>query len=110
MKKIITLVLICTSVLLLTACGGNKLIGTWEGKTEDGIQTTFIFKSGNKVEYKNEVGFNSTGTYKINKDEVTINLESWDKEKVYKFEVKDKKLSLTATDSYSLSYKDMEKK
>lgn len=109
MKKIITFVVLFASVLLLTACGGNKLIGTWEG-TANEMKTTFTFKSGDKVEYKNELGINSTGTYKIKGEEVTIKLEAWDKEKVYKFEVKNNKLSLTATDSYSPSYKDMEKK
>ncbi len=110
MKRVITFVVLFVSVFLLTACGGNKLIGTWEGKTEDGLGTTFTFKSGDKVEYSNEYGIKSTGTYKIEKDKVTISLESWDKEKVYKFAVKNNKLSLTATDKISPSYTDMVKK
>ena len=109
MKKNIAYVVLFASVLLLTACGGNKLIGTWEG-TSNEMKTTFTFKSGQKIEYANELGIKSNGTYKINKDEVTIKLEAWEKEKVYKFEVKNNKLSLTATDGYSSSYKDMEKK
>ena len=34
-------------------------------------------------------------------------IEFWEKEKVYKFEIKDDKLSLTATDMYSPSYDEM---
>lgn len=111
MKKILYSLILVVGVFALVGCGKtNKLIGTWEGKTNDGMSTTFTFKKGDKVEYSNEYGFNSTGTYTIKGSEVTIKLESWDKEKVYKFEVKDKKLSLTASDNLSPSYAEMVKK
>ena len=108
MKK---LLVVLVAVLILVGCGKKSpLLGTWNGDTQDGLNTTFIFEKDGNVEYKNEYGFDSEGTYKINKDEVTIKLDSWDKEKVYKFEVKNNKLTLTATDKYSPSYDSMTKK
>ncbi len=110
MKKFLfSLVLVC-SLLLVTACGGNKLVGTWVGDSNDGLKTTFEFKKDGKVSYKNEYGFDSKGTYEVKDDKVTIKIESWDKEKVYKYEIKDGKLKLTATDKYSPSYNSMTKK
>ena len=112
MKKVLgCLVLVCLLVLV-TACGGksNALVGTWEGKTNDGLKTTFEFKKGGDVKYSNEYGFDSEGTYEIDGNMVTINLKTWSEAKKYKFEVKDKKLSLTAQDQFSPSYKDMAKK
>lgn len=111
MKKFLMSVVAVFALVLVVGCGkGNALVGTWEGATNDSLKTTFTFEKGDKVSYENEFGIKSEGTYKIDGNKVTINLKSWDKEKVYKFEVKDKKLSLTATDQYSPSYKDMIKK
>lgn len=113
MKKIISLMCVFVCVILLSGCGNkkdtNKLVGTWKGTTNDGLETTFVFKKDKKVDYSNQYGVSSSGTYEIKDDEVTIKLEFWDKEKVYKYEAKDSKLSLTATDRLSPSYKDMEK-
>ena len=110
MKKVLfCLVLVCTLVLA-TACGGNKLVGTWEGDSNDGLKTTFIFAKDGKVTYKNEYGFDSKGTYEVKDNKVTISLKSWDEKKVYKYEIKDGKLKLTATDKYSPSYNSMTKK
>lgn len=110
MKKILICMIAVVSIFLVTACGKKAIVGTWEGESNDGLKTTFVFKSDGKVEYKNEYGFDSTGTYKIKDDIVTISLKSWDKDKEYKFEVKSNKLTLTAQDEYSPSYKEMKKK
>ena len=111
MKKIIVCLVAVLSLVLVTGCGkSSPLIGKWEGKTNDGMKTTFEFKKKDKVSYSNEYGINSEGTYKVKDDIVTISLEAWSQDKEYKFEVKNNKLSLTAQDKYSPSYKDMEKK
>lgn len=111
MKRFLICMVAIVSIFLVTACGSkNDLIGTWEGKTTDGLKTTMTFKDKDKFEYKNEFGFESTGTYKVKDDIVTLSLKEWDKDKEYKFEIKDKKLSLTAQDKYSPNYKDLEKK
>ena len=110
MKKIFASIVTVCFLFILVGCGkSNKLIGTWKGATQDGLKTTFKFEKNDKVTYENEYGFNSTGTYKITDDKVEISLESWSEAKVYKFEVKDGKLNLTATDQYSPSYAGMTK-
>lgn len=113
MKKILLSFVAVFAVVLLAGCGSsNKLIGTWDGKTEDGLKTTFTFEKKGKVSYSNEYGVNSDGTYTIKDDVVTIKLDTWDKSLEYKFVVKKKKLTLTPTsaNSYSPSYKEMSKK
>ena len=111
MKKYLITLCLVFSLFILVGCGSkNELVGTWEGETNDGLKTTFIFESGKTVKYDNEYGFDSEGTYEIKDDIVTIKLDSWDASKEYKFEVKDGKLTLTAQDAYSPSYKDMIKK
>ena len=114
-KKLLLFSLFFVSLFVFAGCGSsNKLVGSWKGLTDGEsrdmqIETTFTFKKNGDVEYKNEFGFDSNGTYEIKDDEVTIKLESWDKEKVYKFKITDDKLSLTATDIYSPSYSEMVK-
>lgn len=112
MKKIVISLIATISIFLTVGCGskGNALVGTWNGDTNDGLNTTFIFKKGDKVEYNNEYGIKSSGTYKIEDNKVTITLESWDKAKVYEFTINDNNLSLKATDVYSPSYDKLTKK
>lgn len=110
MKKIVLSFVAVFSVLLLTACGSNKLIGTWVGRTQDGLETTFTFEKNDVVKYENEYGFKSEGTYKVKDNIITIDLELWSQKKEYKYEIKNNKLDLTATDQYSPSYKGMEKR
>ena len=54
--------------LLLTACGGNKLSGTYY--CTDGISQTFTLK-GDTVTMSS-FGINATGKYKIDGDKITI--------------------------------------
>ena len=108
MKKFFVSALCMIALVLVVGCGkSNVLIGTWKGSSNDGLKTTFVFDKDKKVSYENQFGFKSNGTYKIDGNKVTINLKDWNKEKVYEFVVKNKKLSLTATDNYSPSYTDM---
>ena len=113
-NKLLLVTLFAVSLFLFVGCGkSDPLEGTWKGLTDGEsrnmqIETTFTFKGG-EVEYKNEYGFNGKGTYEIKDDSVTIKLEIWNKEKVYKFDVKDDTLSLTATDKYSPSYSELKK-
>lgn len=111
MKKIVICLVTLLSIVLITGCGSktNELVGTWKGATNDGLKTTFTFKKNGDVKYDNEYGFTSEGTYEIKDEIVTISLKSWDAAKKYKFEIKDKKLSLTAQDKYSPSYTDLVK-
>ena len=110
MKRFLVCMIAIVSLFLVTGCGKKAIVGTWEGATTDGMKTTFEFKSNGDVAYDNEYGFDSTGTYKIKGNIITIELKSWTKAKEYKYEIKDNKLSLTAQDDYSPSYKDMKRK
>ena len=52
MKK---LLVVLVAVLILVGCGKKSpLLGTWNGDTQDGLNTTFIFEKDGNVEYKNE--------------------------------------------------------
>lgn len=114
-NKLLLVALFTISLFLLVGCGSSKdaLSGSWKGLTDGEsrdmqIETTFTFKDG-EVDYLNEYGFTGKGTYEIKDDTVTIKLDSWDQDKVYKFSVKDDTLSLTATDAYSPSYSELKK-
>lgn len=109
MKRVLSTIVLVCSFALLVGCGSNKLVGKWEGATEDGLKTTFTFEKKDVVKYQNEFGFNSEGTYSIKDDKVTISLKSWSQDKVYKYSIKDGKLTLKATDKLSPTYKNMKK-
>jgi len=89
----------------------NKIIGTWQGPTSDGLDTAFVFKEDGKLEYANQFGIEDKGTYEFKDDDkISIKIELWDTAKEYKYEFKDKEtLSLTATDEYSPSYDQLKK-
>ena len=111
MKKILISFVAVLSILLLTGCGkSNKLIGTWEGASQDGLKASFTFEKKDVFKYNNEFIDEQTGKYTIKDDVVTLEIDIWSSPKEYKFEVKDGKLSLTATDQFSPSYKDLVKK
>ena len=116
MKKRLLLIPLFLVSFLFFGCGksSNELLGTWKGLTDGSsreyqLETTFNFKSDDKLEYSNEFGIKSNGTYEINENKVAIKLEIWDESKIYEFKVNGDKLSLTATDTYSPSYSEMVK-
>ncbi len=106
MKKFVLAFLLMA--VLLVGCSKDPIIGTWEGKSNDGIKTTFTFKSGDKMIFANEYGFEKEGTYKIDGDKINIKHDLW--EKTYKFEIKDDKLSLIKIQEYDPEYIDLIKK
>ena len=115
-KKLLLISILFVSLFVFAGCGGsdNELVGTWKGLTDGEsrdmqMETTFTFKSGGNVEYSNEFGIESTGTYEIKENKVDIKLESWDQTKTYEFKVDGDKLSLIVTDAYSPSYSEMVK-
>ena len=110
MKKIFGALVTVCFLFIVVGCGkSNKLVGKWEGATEDGLKTTFVFNKDNTVSYENEYGFDSIGKYEIKDNKVTISLESWSDDKVYEFKVDGKTLDLVSTDKYSPTYKGMKK-
>jgi len=97
MKKAISIVslLVCLAVILC-ACGGSGLSGTYKG---DGDISEIKFSGGNKVAIKMESapGISMTGTYAIKDGEMTINYsftlfgEKAEYDETYSFEQKDNK-------------------
>ena len=117
-RKGLLILLLFVSLFVLVGCGeedeASALIGTWKGLTdgetrEQQIETVYTFKDGGKVEYSNEYGFNLSGNYTLDGNKVTIKLDTWEKERVYEFEIKDGKLTMKTDDVYLPSYTDMEK-
>lgn len=107
-KKIIAIFLALTVVFCLSACqssdGGDTLSGTWKGPTSDGITFTWNFDGKGACSIKNEYGMSGSGTYTLNGDKVTIKIDLWKKEKVYKYDVSGSTLKLTNTDKISPDY------
>ena len=104
-------ILLGIALTILTGCNFDTIVGTWEGATQNGIKTTFTFGKDGNVTYSNEYGIESEGTYELKENGIiTITLQSWEKPKEYRYEVKNNKLNLRASDNYSPSYIEMEKK
>ena len=115
-KKYLLILTLFVSLFVLVGCGGkdNALVGKWQGYSDDGKEygeqeAIFEFKSDDTVSFVSGYGIEGNGTYEIKEDIVSIKLDSWEKAKDYKFEVKDNKLSLKAQDEYSPSYSEMVK-
>lgn len=109
MKKVLVGIVLCLSLFVVTGCGGDKLKGTWSDAEKDELKAVFIFDGSGKVTYDNQFVGEKEGEYTIKEDKVTIK-GVWADNKTYKFTIKDNKLSLTATDNYSPSYKNLKKK
>lgn len=109
MKKVLAGIVLCLSLFLVTGCGSDKLKGTWSGAEKDELKAVFTFDGKGKVTYANQFVEGKEGEYTIKDDKVTIKYV-WTDDKTYKFTIKDDKLSLTATDNYSPSYKNLKKK
>lgn len=109
MKKIILSLALIVSVIFLTACGDKtpEIVGKWSGETNDGINATFVFHKDNTIDYDNTY-FSNSGKYSLDGNKVTIE-DVWDNPKTYEYKIKDNKLSLIATDSYSPSYSGLSK-
>lgn len=105
MKKILLSIVTVCFLLVLVGCGkSNKLIGKWKGATNDGIEVKWEFLKKDVVKYENQYGIESSGKYTVKDDTVTISLDVWSEDIVYKYEVKDGKLNLTATTQFNPSY------
>ena len=109
MKKVLLSVLIVMTLFIFAGCGSkNELEGTWKNPKDDTMNTVWVFSDDEKCEMKNDY-YTSKGTYKINDNKVTIDLDGWINPKVYKYEVKNDKLTLKATDTTNPSYEGMTK-
>ena len=103
MKKLVSLLLIASLLLVLAACGSkDALAGTWTGDLGlDGIVTWTFDGSGN-VKFDN--GFaKQDGTYTIDGNQVTIQLELWDAAQTFTFSVTGSSLTMNENTGAGLS-------
>jgi hypothetical protein len=105
---LITILAVLTCTLLLGACGGDALKGTWVGK-RDSIGITFTFDGKGKCNTEDEYGIKDTGTYTIEGSNAKIKMSYWDSEIVYQFTIDGNKLSMVSDEPYRPSY-ELEKK
>lgn len=103
MKKLVSLLLIASLLLVLAACGSkDALAGTWTGDLGlDGI-VTWTFDGSGEVKFDN--GFTKQdGTYTIDGDQVTIQLELWDAAQTFTFSVTGSSLTMNENTGAGLS-------
>ena len=99
MKKSLSLLLALVLVLALTACSGSSkdaVAGTWSADLGlDGVGT-WTFDGSGKCTMENDFA-KQNGTYTLQGDQMTVQLELWDAAKTYTFSVDG--ISLTMTDN-----------
>ena len=109
MKKVLSFVTIVVVVLVLSGCGKKDVLkGTWGNGINDYFNATWTFDGKGNVTLKTD-DIESKGSYKINDQEVTIELDVWEESKVYKFVIDNDTLTLAATDFVSPSYINLKK-
>ena len=103
MKKIVSLLLIISLLLVLAACGNkDTLAGTWTGDLGlDGV-VTWTFDGSGKIKFENEFS-SQNGTYTISGDQVTIQLELWDDAQTFTFSVDGNSLTMNENSGAGLS-------
>lgn len=100
-----------TSVLLvlmmgviLTACGGKKdaVAGTWSADLGvDGV-VTWTFDGKGSCTMENPY-MKQEGTYSLDGDQMTVQLELWEKEKLYTFSVDGDSLTMNDNEGMAVS-------
>lgn len=103
MKKIIALLLALSLVFALAACGSkDALAGTWTGDLGADGTVTWTFDGKGKVKFDNTFS-KQDGTYSIDGDQVTIQLELWDEAQVFTFNVSGSSLTMNENSGVGLS-------
>ena len=95
--------IILTMLLALAACGSKDAVtGTWKGDLgADGI-VTWTFDGKGSCIMDNEV-MKQKGTYSLDNDQMTVQLENWDAARVYTFSVNDNTLTMNDNEGMAIS-------
>ena len=105
-KVVAVLMLVAVFATLMTACGKPKnhidenLIGTWT-QTDDKGSWTWTFNKDGTCKLEGSDGFSSDGTYLIEEEgigKIKINLDKWDKEKLFTYSATGKVIDLESFD------------
>ncbi len=99
MKKALALLLVFASLaMVLVSCGGDDIIGTWEGK-QDGITMTLTFEEDGKGKVASE-GISMDMTWEIKDGKLNASMSFMgETEEMFKgaeFEVDGDKLTITS--------------
>lgn len=103
MKRILSLFLTTAMLLTLTACGSkDELAGTWSAELEyDGV-ITWTFDGKGKCTMENSY-MEQEGTYSIDGDQLTVELQSWSQPYTYTFSVEGDSLTMEENTGYGIS-------
>ncbi len=102
MKKIVSLLLLVSMLLVLAACGSkDALAGTWTGDLGADGTVTWTFDGKGKVKFDNTFS-KQDGTYTIAGDQVTIQLELWDDPQTFTFSVSGSELTMNENSGVGL--------
>lgn len=103
MKKYVGLLLIVAALLTLAACGSkDALAGTWAAELgEDGL-ITWTFNGKDKCTMENAF-MKQSGTYSIDGDQLTVELEAWSEPSTYTFSVDDSSLTMAENRGYGIT-------
>ena len=103
MKRILALLLLAAALLTLAACGSkDALAGTWAAELgEDGL-ITWTFNGKGKCTMENAF-MKQSGTYSIDGDQLTVELEAWSEPSTYTFSVDDSSLTMEENRGYGIT-------
>ena len=103
MKKFVSMFLIISMLFLMTACGSkDALAGTWTGDLGLDGTVTWTFDGSGKVKFDNTFS-KQDGTYTIDGNQVTIQLELWDEAQTFTFSVDGSTLTMEENSGVGLS-------
>lgn len=97
-KRVVSLVAVLVLVMSLVACGGDKIVGSWE-YSQEGLAVTFTFEKDGKLNV-NMGGFAMSGTYSTDGDKLTMTLSMFGQEEstVSTYTIEGDKLTITDED------------
>ena len=93
MKKL--LIVLFLSVIFLTGCGKNKVVGSWYIINENSINSYYTFNKDMTGSY-NFNGISSEFTYEIDGNKMTLNFVNSIVPSSFEFEIKDNTLTISS--------------
>lgn len=103
LRRILALVLAAAALTALVACGAkDALAGTWKGDLGADGTITWTFDGKGKCTLQNTF-LKQNGTYTIEGDQVTVQLETWSDSQTYTFSVDGDNLTMNENSGFGYS-------